>query len=80
MKLAKPAFLLIRVGVLMAVVALLVAVAGKAMAQLRVDITHQAADELHLPPARFPSGDAPRLGDGVLEALGKRQARKPLGA
>ena len=39
MKFAKPAFLLIRVGVLMAVVALLVAVAGKAMAQLRVDIT-----------------------------------------
>ena len=39
MKLAKPAFLLVRVSVLMAVAVMLVAVAGQAMAQLRVDIT-----------------------------------------
>jgi TolB protein len=71
MKFAKPAFLLIRVGVLMAVVALLVAVAGKAMAQLRVDITQGTIQPMPIaiPPFVGAGGGPDELSQNVAQVI-----------
>lgn len=71
MKFAKPAFLLIRVSVLMAVVALLVAIAGQAMAQLRVDITQGTIQPMPIaiPPFVGAGGGPDELSQNVAQVI-----------
>ena len=45
--------------------------------RLRIDVAHQAADELHLSAARFMFGDAASLRDRVGKTLGQRERSQP---
>ncbi len=71
MKLAKPAFLLLRVTILVAVAILIVGVAGRAMAQLRVDITQGNIQPMPIaiPPFVGAAGSVDELSQNVAQVI-----------